>query len=142
MFPDMPGQQPFEPPSVFGWKGACNINRAGSVFVGEAWMRTQPILNRSRGCIELMNMLNWMEVDFVSQLGLSSGDSAQTIIQKVASGLYDLNLSADQMSTLLPLLTLEFNDDGSSYPTEPRLDEDWYVRRKITRLVCLLGGLS
>lgn len=136
------GQSLFEPPSVFGWKGSCNINRAGTIAHGEGWVSAQRILNRLRGCVQLMNHLNWIEYDFVEELELNSEMSAVEIVRQIAQKIHQTRLESEEERILVRLLTEERDDDGSSYSTEIRLAEEWYTRRKIPRLICLVGDLA
>ena len=135
------GQHLFEPPSVFGWKNSCNINRSGNVAVGEEWITAQRLLNRGRGCIELLNQFNGGGLDFVDVLGLENGMNAIEIVNQIASYVWNYTPTAEQLTVLSRWLTELRDDEGNVYPHDPDLSEEWYVRSKMPRLVCLLGDL-
>ena len=135
------GQHLFEPPSVFGWKNSCNINRSGNIAVGEEWVSAQRLLNRGRGCLEIMNSFNWINVDFLNVIGLENGMSASEIILQVAGYVWNYTPTPEQITVLSRLLTELRDDEGNTYIYDLNLDEDWYVRAKIPRLICLLGDL-
>ncbi len=136
------GQKLFEPPSVFAWKGACNINRAGEVARGEGWISMQRVLGRMKGCGDVMNHLNWLEHDFVSRLNLNTKMGAYEIIESVRSSLGIRTLSEAEKDVLSRYLVTELNDQGKRSIREIDLTEDWYVKRKLPRLICLMGELS
>jgi hypothetical protein len=135
------GQGLFKPPSVFGWKGACNINRAGVVARGEGWLTAQKQLNVGRGCIGYMNYLNELKFNFVEALGLQSGDSAEIVASKVYGALFDAPVSVEARVRLVTFLTTERNDEGIDRAVEVDLSDEYYVRRKIPRLLCIVSGL-
>lgn len=138
------GQQLFEPPSVFGWKGSCNINRSGATSKGEGWTGIQALLNRSRACGQMVNMLIWREYDFLGNLGIAEGMTAKQVIQQVADSVYDMSLSPEQLAILSPHMTTLIDDESgevtNNFPV--LLEEEWYVFKKIPRLICLLGDLA
>jgi hypothetical protein len=136
------GQKLFEPPSVFAWKGACNINRAGEVARGEGWISMQRVLGRMKGCGDVMNNLNWLEHDYVSRLNLNSRMGAYEIIESVRSSLGLRTLSDAEKEIISRFLVTELNDDGKRSVTDIDLSEDWYVKRKLPRLICLMSEFS
>ena len=136
------GQKLFEPPSVFAWKGACNINRAGEVARGEGWISMQRVLGRMKGCGDVMNHLNWLEHDYVSRLNLNTKMGAYEIIENVRSSLGVRSLSEAEKEILSRYLVTELNDQGQRSVREIDLTEDWYVKRKLPRLICLMSELS
>ena len=135
------GQGLFRPPSVFGWKGACNINRAGVVARGEGWLTAQKQLNVGRGCIGYMNYLNELKFDFTEALGLLQGDSAEVVASKVYGSLFDAPISPEARVKLASFLTTERNDEGTDRVVSVDLSDEYYVRRKIPRLLCIASGL-
>jgi hypothetical protein len=136
------GQRLFEPPSVFGWKGSCNLNRNGNVSRGEGWVTSQLLLNRSRACAEFMNMLVWQEFDFVTALGLSDGMNARQVVEAIAEILNSDDLHEEEIIILADFLTHAANEDGQIEQVDVSLTEDWYVYRKIPRLVCLIEDVA
>ena len=136
------GQYLFEPPSVFAWKGSCNINRAGSISRGEGWISSQKVLNRSRACGEMIDSLNWYDADLRQTLGLTLNMSPLEVVRKVATTVYGISLLPQEEAQLTRYLTIWVNDQGQEEPLDLMLDEEWYIRSKIARLVCLLGELK
>ncbi len=136
------GQSIFEPPSVFGWKGACNINRAGARFRGEGWLSEQRMLNRSHTCGDLMGMLAWLNFDLAGALGISNYRDAREIIRTIADDVFSMRLSAEELDILSDFLKTEQAANGST--TEIRVEPraDYYVWRKVSRLICMLADLS
>jgi hypothetical protein len=136
------GQSIFEPPSVFGWKGACNINRAGARFRGEGWLSEQRMLNRSHTCGDLMGMLSWIGFDLAGSLNISNLTDARAIITTIAAGVFAAKLSPQELEVLIKFLKTERSDDGSVSEIAVEPQEDYYVWRKISRLICMLADLS
>jgi hypothetical protein len=135
------GQGLFDPPSVFGWKGACNINRAGGTARGEGWLPAQRLFNRSKSCINLMNMSLGVGVDLLTTLGVSQTTDINTLFDQLAQDLYGAALTTEQRAALAQFMTTEINDSGQHQQITYDLSDDWYVARKIPRLVCLLFDL-
>lgn len=135
------GQRMFEPPSVFAWKGACNINRSAEIARGESWATMQRVLGRMRGCAEIMDRLNWFELDFVSRFSLTPQMGAFELIEYVRAQLGVRLLTDDEKNLLAQFMTTEIDSDGARSPRSVDLTEEWYVRRKIPRLICLLMEL-
>ncbi len=129
------GQHLFEPDSVFGFKGSCNINRNGEIAYGEGWLSSQRLLNRSRGCIDIMNNMNSLEHDFVGALALRQGMTSGEIVTHVATQVYGLSLTSEEQSLLVQFLT----GDLPSFQTLNTSDE-YFIRSRITRLICLIGS--
>lgn len=136
------GQQLFEPTSVFGWKGSCNINRSGEVSRGEGWSSMQRVLGRMRGCGDIMDRLNWFELDFPQQLGLTARMGAYEIVEQVRKVFGVRQLSDQERALLAQFLVTELDDNGRRYTRTVDLNQSWFVRRKIPRLVCMLNELS
>ncbi len=136
------GQRLFQPPSVFAWKGSCNINRSAEIAKGESWATMQRVLGRMRGCGELMNRLNWYELDLVAQFALTQRMGAFEIVEQVRHMLGVRALSEEEKNTLAQFMITELDQDGKRSIRSINLNEEWYVRRKIPRLVCLLMELS
>jgi uncharacterized protein (DUF1800 family) len=136
------GQSVFEPPSVFGWKGSCNINRSGQVSRGEGWLSEQRVLNRSRSCGDLMGMLAWAQYDLAGALEITNYSDAGLIVSTLASRLFNLTLSAEETAVLVKFMTTERNSDGSSSNIEVNPGDQNYLWRKVTRLICLLADMS
>ncbi|MBX7137948.1 MAG: DUF1800 domain-containing protein [Oligoflexia bacterium] len=131
------GQAPYEPASVFGWKGACNINRAGQIASGEGFLSDQQVLNRNRACLDLVSRLSWIDYDLVGALGLTSTMDAEQMIDQVARKLFDLELSLDEKTILVRYLTHQVIDGQTIYEL-PDIESDYFVWRKIARLICLI----
>jgi uncharacterized protein (DUF1800 family) len=135
------GQSLFEPPSVFGWKGACNINRASGVSVGEGWISAQRLLGRDRGCGSIMDVLNWMEVDWAKQFGLTADMDAGSILDSVNRQTIRIPLNQEERAILLPYLNSLVQDDGTRVSVGVTF-EDWWMKKKVPRLICLLSGIA
>ncbi len=136
------GQSIFEPPSVFGWKGACNINRAGARFRGEGWLSEQRMLNRSHTCGDLMGMLSWLNFDLAGSLGISNHTDAKTIVTTIAESMFSMELSPQELDLLSGFLQTEQGPDGSLAEISVEPQADYYVWRKVSRLICMLSDLS
>ena len=134
------GQLIFEPPSVFGWKGACGVNRAGSKAYGEGFVSAQRVLNRDRACIDLLNQLTWSSYDFL-KLFPGKELNAEQAIDTLASKLFDSPVSAEQKAILVNYLTHERDEQNQMQSIAFDLNDTWYIQRKIPRLICLLQGL-
>lgn len=134
------GQLPFEPPSVFGWKGACGINRAGAKSVGEGFLSAQKVLNRDRACVDLMNHMSWSGYDF-TDLFPSRNITPQAAVDLLSQKLFFYSLSTAERDLLVRFLTHEVEEDGSKRLVDFDLNEYWYVQRKVPRVICLLQGL-
>jgi hypothetical protein len=136
------GQSIFEPPSVFGWKGACNINRAGARFRGEGWLSEQRMLNRSHTCGDLMGMLAWLNFDLAGSLGISHHTDARTLVTTIAERVFSMELSPQELDLLARFLETEQSPDGSISEISVEPQADYYVWRKVSRLICMLSDLS
>ena len=136
------GQQLFEPPSVFGWKGSCNINRSGTIASGQGWIKAQQLLNRERGCMEIFDHLNWMGVDIVELFGLSGITDPAAMVTKVAKEISETALTPAQTQIFIYLLTHErYDAGGPTKEIKPNLDKEYYVRRKFPRIACMIDRL-
>lgn len=136
------GQSIFEPPSVFGWKGACNINRAGAKFQGEGWLSEQRMLNRSHTCGDLMGILAWLEYDLAGSLNVTNLTSARAIITTIADSVFSMRLSPEELTLLIRFMETEQSPEGSITEIAVEPHADYYVWRKIARLICMLSDLS
>lgn len=136
------GQSIFEPPSVFGWKGACNINRAGARSRGEGWLSEQRMLNRSHTCGDLMGMLSWLNFDLAGSLGISNHTDAKTLVTTIAESVFSTELSPQELDLLSGFLQTEQGPDGSLTEITVEPQADYYVWRKVSRLICMLSDLS
>lgn len=135
------GQMPFEPPSVFGWKGACNINRARQVAFGEGWITSQRVLNRSRGCLALMDGASDVGADLVTTLLPSPRLTPEAIVEHLAWELYGLEPTAEQRAVLVHFLRSDPDGNGGLVPVRVDVRNPDWAARKLPRLVCLLGEL-
>lgn len=136
------GQLIFEPPSVFGWKGACGINRAGSKAYGEGFVNAQRVLNRDRACINLVDFLTWNAGTYsFTSLFPSKNIAAAEAVDHLAFKLFDSAVTSAQRGILVDFLTHEKDDQNQLIAIDFDLNDEWYVQRKIPRLVCLLQGL-
>ena len=137
------GQRLFQPPSVFGWKKSCNINRNGVLAFGEEWVTAQLLLQRTHGCAELFNMLNDRETDYGELFNLDEDTTALQAVRSIAAQVYDLTLTPSEEKLLVQFLTQYTDDgrDGEFETIEPRFDREWYLRNKIPALVCSMGTI-
>lgn len=135
------GQLPFEPPSVFGWKGACNINRAGATAAGEGWISAQKLLNRSRQCIDFMNTLTDLAIDPRETLQIFTSMSADQLIDHIADEVFDVKLTNEQRQVLVTFLRTDSDGQGNRVPVKLQIGNRDYALRKIPRLICLIGDL-
>jgi uncharacterized protein (DUF1800 family) len=134
------GQSFFKPPSVFGWKNSCNINRAGAVSDGSNWLTSQSLLNRMRGCNELMGTLNWYGIDFRKVLGITQDMNERAIVERVADYLDVGTLESNEISALSDFLMLYIDDKtGQTFKQSMIFTDEWRWRKKLPRLVCLLS---
>ncbi len=135
------GQSLFEPPSVFGWKGACNINRNGSNASGEGWIKTQRLLNRATACGEMMGYLNWYELDYLAAIDLAEDASPEEIVEHLEKRFSAKPLLFQEKELLITYLRT-FKGDDYDYVADPDLSENWVVRAKIPRAICLIYDLG
>ncbi|MCB0330866.1 MAG: DUF1800 family protein [Bdellovibrionales bacterium] len=137
------GQSLFAPPSVFGWKRSCNINRNGVLAHGEEWVSAQLILQRSHGCAQMFNSLNALEQNYARIFGLTSSTTTEAAVQAIASKVYDLTLSVEEQELFVHFLThyTDNSDPDSLVELEPRWDREWYLRMKIPAVVCAMGTI-
>jgi uncharacterized protein (DUF1800 family) len=135
------GQELFGPPSVFAWKGECNINRSGIIAKGEGWMTMQKLVGRLRGCGDMLSTLIWRDVDLVERLNLQNASTASEILNAISDSLNLKTPTGAVKEALIQYLKTELDDQGNRYEREPDLSEDWYVFRKVPRTVCLLSNL-
>ena len=134
------GQLPFEPPSVFGWKGSCGINRAGSKASGEGWVSAQRVLNRDRACVDLMNHISYQDYDFTT-LFPSMNITPQEAVQTLSQNLFGSPVAPDAEAVLVHFLVTDFDTSNQEHPQKFDLNDHWYVQRKIPRVICLLQGM-
>jgi hypothetical protein len=86
-----------------------------------------------------MNHLAWVEYDLAAALALTSDMDAREIVQHVAKRIFDLELSAGQLDILSQFMITAYGDSETPWNFEPDLTNEYYVRMKVTRLVCLLS---
>ncbi len=98
------GQSIFEPPSVFGWKGACGLNRDGKRFYGEEFITEQNLLNRSNAIRDIVNYLSAQNFRF-GDLVPSSKRTPSGIVEFFAEDVFGLELSQEQKYRLIYFLT-------------------------------------
>ncbi len=135
------GQSLFEPPSVFGWKGSCNINRNGSKAYGEGWIKTQRLLSRTTACTALMDSLNWYGLDLLAATNLPVDSTPQEIVDQLAAKFSTQPLLAAEQELIINYLTT-FRGEDYDYQDDPDLSEDWVVKAKIPRAICLIYDLG
>ena len=102
----------------------------------------QRVLGRMRGCGDIMDRLNWFELDFPQQLGLTARMGAYEIVEQVRKVFGVRQLSDQERALLAQFLVTELDDNGRRYTRTVDLNQSWFVRRKIPRLVCMLNELS
>lgn len=136
------GQTLFQPPSVFGWKGSCNINRNGTVAYGEGWSTLQQSLYRSHFCFGLNNALNNFEFDWRTRFGFGTSiTTIDGIMQTLAKEVYDIELSTDEKKTIEKMLTLTVDDNGNVVPLDIAFDNNWWLQTRVGRTICAMGDL-
>lgn len=128
------GQSIFDPPSVFSWKGACNLNRNGNVSSGEGWIQGQRTLSRFNGCAELMNILNWQERDFNVPTAITPRALGILLSRRIFG-----RIPSETELRAIERYLLRFGDDENGvYRTKLLLREEYYRRTKIPGLICAL----
>ena len=135
------GQTFFEPPTVFGWKGSCNINRASTISQGEGWLTAQRQLNLQHACISYFNHLNELKTDYASIFKLTISDTAESIASKIYYSLFWKPVPESARIALANYLLTERNDEGATTDTQVDLTNEYYIRRKIPHLVCAMSTL-
>ncbi|MCI5064626.1 DUF1800 domain-containing protein [bacterium] len=138
---EMSGQELFSPPSVFGWKQSCNINRNGEISRGEAWLSSQLLQQRTHGCAEIFNALNGEKVDFRERFSLDEQEPLPEMIRRLALQVYDLELTTAEVSLLEEFLR-SYTDEsrgGEVHQFEPNFQAEWYLRQKMPALICAMG---
>jgi len=138
------GQTIFQPPSVFGWKDACGVNRGGRTARGEGWLTDQAILNRDRGCVAIMNTVpNVLETNLKDQLLPKTLLDWEQAIDIVSRERLRIRLSPQQRGILEKFMSTEWDDnnlEGSRVILSKASPE--YMTKKLQRLVCLINGLT
>lgn len=135
------GQELFGPPSVFSWKGSCNINRNGAKAAGEGWISAQYLLNRNNACGDIVNNLNWREIDWLDATGLKISTPVEDIASTVAKNIFDLSLSSTERELLTNYLNYFLGEGGPVQGFTFPIDQDWAVRMKIPQLICLIAEI-
>jgi uncharacterized protein (DUF1800 family) len=135
------GQTFFEPPSVFGWKGSCNINRSGAISRGEGWLTAQRQLNLQQACITYFNHLNELKIDYRTIFSLTASDTAESIASKIYYSFFWKPVPEAARVAFAQYLLTERNDEGIDTSTQVNLSSEYYMRRKIPHLVCAMGTL-
>jgi hypothetical protein len=127
------GQGLFQPPSVFGWKGSCNINRNGVITKGEGWLTNQAMLLRSSMCSEIMNAFNYLEFNWLQRFSISPQSVPAEVVEKVAQDLFGFTPKPDIKNMLAGFLTDVNTSPGESF------GETVWANKKISRLICSLS---
>jgi uncharacterized protein (DUF1800 family) len=136
------GQAIFQPPSVFGWKDACGVNRAGRVARGDGWLADQTSLNRGRGCIAAMNLAaGVLDYDFAKWLLPNEPLDWESVALIIARG-QGVSLSETQRAAVTRFLGTEITDQsGRRRSVSLGRASNGYFARKLPRAVCLINGL-
>ena len=136
------GQWLFDPPSVFGWKGACNINRDGQIAKGEGWLSGQRTVSRHNSCIDMVNHLNWQEYDWLSALAIPANVDAPTLASNIAENALGVTVTDAAIAKIATYLTTDTDWDSTvPYSVPVTLSDPYYVRRKIPGTICALFDL-
>lgn len=135
------GQTIFEPPSIFGWKGSCNINRNSDLAYGEGWIKTQRLLGRINGCSQVLNVLGWYGVDYLQTLGISANATPVQISQLITKKISNTQLLPAEEALVIEYLR-HFKGENYDYYDDPDLTQEWVVMNKIPRTVCMIYGLG
>lgn len=136
------GQMLFQPPSVFGWKGSCNINRNGTVSFGEGWSTLQQSLYRSHFCFGLNNALNNFEFDWRERFGFGTRiTTIEGIIQTLAKEVFDIKLSDEEQTTIAKMLTVTVDDNGQVVPLDISFENNWWLQTRVGRTICAMADL-
>jgi uncharacterized protein (DUF1800 family) len=136
------GQGLFTPPSVFAWKGSCNINRDGVVSKGEGWIQAQQLIKRNLMCADIINYNSLTKSDLATLIGIKSMTKPEDIVRKVAGSIFGIALTPSEISRFSKFLTTWVEDNGTQQTIPMYLNDSWYVNKKIGRLICSISQLA
>ena len=133
------GQSLFEPPTVFGWKGSCGLNRSGQKAYGDGWLTAQYLVAREQSCTSYMNRLFAQKYDF-RKLFPNPTPTVSELIDHIANNVLEIPITPLEKDAFM-FFFLHQKSNGTYISINPQLNVDWYLQKKVPRLICLLTNL-